>query len=399
MAELLFLAHRIPYPPDKGDKIRSWNFLRHLAARHEVHLGCFIDDPRDWQFEAPLRGICRDCCFVPLDPRSARWRSLKGLAQRLPLTLPYYFDRRLARWVESALARPGLARAFAYCSAMAQYIPPGTRQPLRRIADLVDLDSEKWLEYGRRMAGLKALIWRREGRALRRVEQQVAACFDQTLFATEAEAALFCAAAPELSGRVHHIANGVDSDYFSPERDYPNPYPPGRTVLAFTGAMDYWPNVDAVTHFARAILPAVKARIPSASFAIVGAGPRPEVRALASGEDILVTGRVADVRPYAAHASVVVAPLRVARGIQNKVLEGMAMARPVVASAEALEGIRLEIGSDALRADTPADFADAICTAASAEAAARLGANARRRVLADFTWAASLRRLDACVDG
>ncbi len=399
MRELLFLAHRMPYPPDKGDKIRAWNFLRHLAERHEVHLGCFIDDPRDWQFEKALREICRDCCFVPLDPKRARWRSLRGLAQRLPLTLPYYFDRRLARWVEGVLARPGVTRAFAYCSAMAQYVPSRTGSPLRRIADLVDLDSEKWLEYGRRMAGIKALIWQREGRALRRVERDVAARFDETLFATEAEAELFCSGAPLLRPRVHHIGNGVDGDYFSPERAYPNPYPAGRTVLAFTGAMDYWPNVDAVTHFARAILPSVKARIPDASFAIVGANPNPEVSALASGQDILVTGRVPDVRPYAAHASVVVAPLRVARGIQNKVLEGMAMARPVVASREALEGIRIELGSEVLRADTPAAFADAVCSAAGTESGSRLGSNARRRVLADFTWATSLRRLDACVDG
>ena len=110
MEELLFLSHRIPYPPDKGDKIRSWHFLKHLAEQYRVHLGCFIDDPRDWQFTDVLRDLCSECCFIKLDRRAARLRSLVGLIDGRPLTLPYYFDRRLDRWVRRVLSRAAVKR-------------------------------------------------------------------------------------------------------------------------------------------------------------------------------------------------------------------------------------------------------------------------------------------------
>lgn len=399
MQELLFLAHRIPYPPDKGDKIRSWHFLEHLARRYRVHLGCFVDDPRDWQFEGVLRSLCEDCCLVGLDPARARRHSLRGLFGRQPLTLPYYYNRRLARWVAEVLRRPAVERAFVYCSAMAQYLPADLPRPLRRVADFVDVDSEKWEDYAQRMTGAKAWVYRREGRALRRVEQQVAAAFDRTLLATALEADLLRRIAPAGADRIEAVPNGIDGDYFSPERHYDNPYPPERVPLVFTGAMDYWPNADAVQHFRQAILPAVRARLPDASFVIVGSNPTAEVAALAAAPEVIVTGRVPDVRPYTAHARVVVAPLRVGRGVQNKVLEGMAMARPVVASPEALAGIEAEVGRELLLGADPAAFAAAVCAAADPARGAELGQNGRRRVLADYAWSGSLARLDAIMAG
>lgn len=399
MQDLLFLAHRIPYPPDKGDKIRSWHFLRHLAQRYRVHLGCFVDDPRDWEFERLLRGICHECCLIELDPARARRRSLSGLLKRTPLTLPYYSDRRLHEWVRDILARQQLTRVFTYCSAMAQYVMSENRASVRRVVDFVDLDSQKWFDYAGRTQGAKRWALNREGRKLRSVERQVASAFDKTLLATKAEADLLRSVAPELAPRIAHIGNGVDSDYFSPETSYHNPYRKDQVALVFTGAMDYWPNVDAVTHFARSVLPLVRDRMPDVSFFIVGSNPKPEVLALASDRGIVVTGRVPDVRPYVAHARVVVAPLRIARGVQNKVLEGMAMARPVVATPQALEGIGAEVGSELLVAEAPDAFAGAVCEAAEAAVGASIGANARQRVLVDYGWPASLRRLDAVIDG
>jgi sugar transferase (PEP-CTERM/EpsH1 system associated) len=195
------------------------------------------------------------------------------------------------------------------------------------------------------------------------------------------------------------VPNGVDSDYFSPERAYANPYEAGGPTLVFVGAMDYWPNVDAVTHFARSILPVVRARFATLRFVIVGSNPAPEVEALARDPGIIVTGRVPDVRPYMAHAAAIVAPLRVARGVQNKVLEGMAMAKPVIASPEALTGITAVIGAEILRAATPEEFVGAIDQAIMTEQGSVIGSQARRRVIADYEWAASLRQLDAAIDG
>lgn len=399
MPELLFLAHRIPYPPDKGDKIRSWNFLRHLAGRYRIHLGCFVDDPHDWQFESVLRELCAECCILGLDSGRARFRSLRGLATGLPLTLPYYFDRRMARWTGEILARPDVTRVFVYCSAMAQYVLAPSPRPLRRIADFVDVDSAKWTAYAQRFSMLKARLFAREGVRLAQVERAIAAAFDRTLFSTAAEAALFRSAAPALDAKIAAVANGIDSDFFSPDRIYANPYPSGRIPLVFTGAMDYWPNIDAVIHFAREIFPALRRHLPQASFIIVGANPSPDVMALAAAEDIVVTGRVPDVRPFTAHARAVLAPLRIGRGVQNKVLEGMAMGKAVVASPEALEGIAARAGSEVLVAADPDAFIAAICRAVDPEAGGEIGRRARRRVVADYGWARSLGQLDAIIDG
>lgn len=398
MQELVFLAHRIPYPPDKGDKIRSWNFLTHLAARYRVHLGCFVDDPRDWQFTDTLRKICGECCFVALRPRLARLASLRGLLDGRALTLPYYANTKLARWTQEITTRPQVTRAFVYCSAMAQYLDPAGATRLHRIADIVDIDSEKWADYAQRVSPpWRRWLYAREARTLRKVEKQIAARFDKTIVATGAELALLRELAPEASDRLVCVSNGVDSDYFSPDRAYESPYNPGILALAFVGAMDYWPNVDAVSYFARDVLPAVRRRLPQGRFYIVGSNPTAEVMALAS-ESVIVTGRVPDVRPYVAHASAIVAPLRIARGVQNKVLEGMAMAKAVIGSPEALNGISAEIDKDVLRARTPGEFADAIVHAVTTEAGPCIGRRARSRVTSDYAWSTSLRHLDAALD-
>jgi sugar transferase (PEP-CTERM/EpsH1 system associated) len=399
MPELVFLAHRIPYPPDKGDKIRSWNFLNHLAQRYDIRLGCFIDDPRDWEFTDTLRQLCRDCCFVGITPRLARLGSLRGLLDGRALTLPYYDNQELRRWTRDALARPEVTHAVVYCSAMAQYIEPDHQKRLRCVADIVDIDSAKWAEYAQRASLPWRWLYQREARTLQQIEGQIAVNFDATIVATDAELELLQKFAPEGGERLATVRNGVDSDYFSPERAYDNPYAPGDLPLVFVGAMDYWPNADAVVSFVNTTLPAVRERLPAARFFIVGSNPPPDVTALASSPHVVVTGRVPDVRPYVAHAAAIVAPLRVARGVQNKVLEGMAMGKPVIGSLEALTGITAEIGKDVLRADTVAEFTDTIFKAVMTEQGKMVGRHARARMMTDYGWDTSLRQLDRMVDG
>lgn len=399
MQELLVLCHRIPYPPDKGDKIRSWNFVRHLAERHRVLLGCFIDDQRDWVHTDFLRGICEECFFADLAPRRGRIRAVRGLLDGRPITLPYYFNAQLDRWVRGALSRPGLDRVFVYCSAMAQYVPMEVRRSRRCVADLVDVDSEKWRDYAQRGSPLRRWLWRRESVKLRQVEREIVETFAATLVATPAELELLRSVAPAASEHMRCVANGVDSAYFSPDRPYEVPPNWGGTPLVFTGAMDYWPNADAAEYFARAILPRVRQRVPDARFFVVGANPTPTVAALAEDARVVVTGWVQDIRPYIKHAKAVVAPLRIARGVQNKVLEGMAMGKPVIASRAALTGIAADIGREVLAADTPDDFADAVCRATMSEAGDAIGRRARRRVIAEYAWTTALERLDAAVDG
>jgi sugar transferase (PEP-CTERM/EpsH1 system associated) len=261
--------------------------------------------------------------------------------------------------------------------------------------DFVDIDSDKWRQYAKTKSWPTSWLYRREGERLLAWERKVAAAFTASLFVSETEAADFRALAPESAARVGHYNNGVDADYFSPDRDYANPYPADATAIAFTGAMDYWPNIDAVTWYAREVLPGLRAARPELLFAIVGSNPTPQVRELAALPGVLVSGRVADVRPWLAHARVVVAPLRIARGIQNKVLEGMAMARNLVATPQALEGIHARVGEEVRRAVDAVELARETLAALDGP---DLGAAARARVMNDFTWDRALARVDPLLE-
>jgi len=397
--ELLFLAHRIPYPPDKGDKIRSWNILRRLADRYRVHLGCFVDDAGDWRHTATLREICASCCFAELRQPIARIRSLGGLWSRRPLSVPYYRDAGLAAWTEGLFSEHRIERVFAFSSPMAQYAMSAAHRRTRKVIDFVDVDSDKWRQYAEKKTGPSRWIYAREARTLLAFERTVAAEFDASLFVSPDEAHLFRTLAPESADKVFHLNNGVDHSHFSPDRDYENPFDDRSEVLVFTGAMDYWPNVDAVRWFACTVLPRIRQARPRAEFCIVGSNPIPEVLGLARHPGVSVTGRVEDVRPYLAHAAAVVAPLRVARGIQNKVLEAMAMAKAVVSTSAAIQGIEAEPDRDFLVADDADRFADAIVGLLGTAAAGELGRRARALVVANYDWNDTLARLDQFVEG
>jgi sugar transferase (PEP-CTERM/EpsH1 system associated) len=392
MPDLLFLAHRIPYPPNKGDKIRAWHLLKHLAQTHRVHLGAFIDDPVDWQYIDKVRAVCASTYLVGIEPRWGKVRALTGLLTGDPLTLPFYRHAGMQKWVDSRLA-DGVGQVLTYSSAMARFVMQ--HASIRRVMDFVDIDSDKWHQYAPTKPWPLSWLYRREGDKLLAWERRVAAEFDASLFVSAAEAADFQARAPECAAKVGFFHNGVDADYFSPEREYLNPYPDSNKTFVFTGAMDYWPNVDAVLWFAAEVLPRLRASLPGCRFAIVGSKPAPEVLTLAKQPDILITGRVEDVRPYLAHADVVVAPLRIARGIQNKVLEGMAMARPVVASPQAMEGISALHDQEVRVADDAATMAEAVLTAMDD---ADMGRAARQRVRESFSWAHNLARVDQLLE-
>ncbi|HRZ05528.1 MAG TPA: TIGR03087 family PEP-CTERM/XrtA system glycosyltransferase [Candidatus Competibacteraceae bacterium] len=340
MHDLLFLVHRIPFPPNKGDKVRSFHLLRHLAQHYRIWLGTFVDDPDDWRHVDEVRRFCAEVYCAPLDPRRARLWSLRGLATGEPLTLPYYRQAGLQAWVDRVVTEHGIERALVFSSAMAQYLRRPPLDRLRRVMDFVDVDSAKWAQYAENKPWPFSWIYRRESDRLLTFERAVAQEFAASVFVTAEEAALFCRLAPEVPAeKVLTVANGVDTDYFNPDREYPNPYPAEERVLVFTGAMDYWANVDAVEWFARTVFPEIHRAAPDSRFYIVGARPAATVQQLTTVPGVRVTGTVPDVRPYIAHAEFSVAPLRIARGVQNKVLEAMAMGKPVLATSAALEGI------------------------------------------------------------
>ncbi|MDZ7752498.1 MAG: TIGR03087 family PEP-CTERM/XrtA system glycosyltransferase [Gammaproteobacteria bacterium] len=396
MEPLLYLVHRIPYPPNKGDKVRSYHLLKHLAAHYEVHLGTFVDEPRDWTHIPILEGLCADVHAEPLHPARARVRSLAGLVTGQALTLPYYWNRGMSSWVQRAIDNAGIRRAVVFSSAMAQYLPD--KPDLRRVVDFVDVDSDKWRQYADKKRWPMNWVYRRESRELLKFERRTAETVDASAFVSEEEAALFRNLTGLTASRIHAVHNGVDFEFFDPGLDYPNPYSGDGPVMVFTGAMDYWPNVDAAKWFATEILPRVRASRGTAEFYIVGARPTDEVMALIQIPGVTVTGTVDDMRPYLARAALAVAPLRIARGIQNKVLEALAMEKMVVATGEAAEGIGR---CPALRVvvDNSADsFAEEVINQLEAGDGVTTGKSGRNFVCEHFDWQTNLSRFSELLE-
>jgi len=386
---LLYLTHRIPFPPNKGDKVRSFHLLKFLASHASVHVGTFIDDPADVEHVPALGAHCASLKAVRIDPHGARLRSMAALFTREALSVRYYRNREMTDWVADVVARHGIRNAVVFSSSMAQFAM--SLPDVRTVVDFVDVDSAKWESYGRARPWPLSAIYAREGARLREYERDVSLATDTSVFVTRAEADLFLARAPECAARVRAAQNGVDANYFSPDPMRASPYGAGVVPLVFTGAMDYWPNVDAVAWFAQDVLPQLREAVPALQFYIVGMQPSPTVKALARLGGVVVTGCVPDVRPYLQHARAVVAPLRVARGIQNKVLEAMAMGCAVVASRCAAAGLTARAGVDfAVSAEESAPFTAAVLDALQPERAIAFGRAGRARVLADYDWNTNL---------
>ncbi len=330
MRDLLFLAHRIPFPPDKGEKIRGFHVLRHLSRSFRIHLGCLVDQPEDMAHLPALREWCADVAGFAIDKRRQKLSALLRARPGRPLMLDYYRHPGLHRWVRTTMARTAMDVVFVYTVAMMPYVEHV--RPPALVLDATDIDSEKWTTYAEGAGFPMRHVWAREGRTLLAYERRSAMASDATLFVSPQEAGRFAALAPETATRVHAVENGVDLDRFNPGLAFDTPFTGAGPNLVFTGTMDYWPNADAVTWFATAVMPLLLAQRPALRFHVVGANPGPDVLRLAERPGVCVTGRVPDVRPFVAHADACVAPLRIARGIQNKVLEAMAMGRPVVAS-------------------------------------------------------------------
>jgi sugar transferase (PEP-CTERM/EpsH1 system associated) len=394
MATILFLAHRIPYPPNKGDKLRAYQVLNHWTKRHKVFLGSFIDNAEDLQYRAFLSERCAGTYFARLHPNLAVARAFSAFLTKRPLSVSYYRDRGLAAWVRQVIASEKPDYAFVFSSVMAQYVLGAAPRPRRVVVDFVDVDSEKWAEYAGRKTFPLSQIYRREAQRLLQFDRRVAAESDASIFVSEPEAELFRTRAPEVRTKVFVIPNGIDWTYFSPNNAGPKPNFSGAPIIVFTGQMDYWPNVDAVVWFSDTVLPKLREGFPNATFYIVGAKPSSAVRALSHRSGIVVTGRISDVRPFVGYADAVVAPMRIGRGIQNKVLEGMAMARPVVVTPQALEGIDAIPDAHLLLARDSDEFARCVEKAMDPVFARTIGAAARQRVVEAYGWADRLARYD-----
>ena len=390
MAEILFLVHRAPWPPDRGDRIRSWHMFEALAKLAPVHVAALADNQADAALArekmTPL------CTSLAIEVRKAS-RPL-ALAQAVltgdPVSNRLFRSAALARHVDALIGQGGISHIVAFSGQMAQYLPACFDGPV--LMDFVDVDSAKFATYAEQDKR-QPLHWvhKREARVLAAYEADVARRADASLFVSDAEAALFRSQSGLGADKVRAVGNGIDTDRFDPAIPLERVETGEGPLAVFTGQMDYRPNIDAVRWFANDILPLVRKRQLRARFAIVGRAPTEEVLALEALPGVTATGEVADVRPWLAAADAVVAPLLLARGVQNKLLEAMAMARPVVASAAAATGIDAVPGEHLFVADGAEAIADAVCTLFDdRNVAAKMGQAARAQMIARYGWDARM---------
>jgi sugar transferase (PEP-CTERM/EpsH1 system associated) len=386
--KILFLAHRIPYPPNKGEKIRAFHELKFLGARHTVDLFCFADSDAEAQ---PIEALKKFCRHIYVETRS-RVNILVGTTRSFmrgePLSCGCFFSSSFQAEVRRALAGDTYDVIFVYCSSMAQYLPLPLPVPV--VMDFVDIDSAKWAQYAGSSRPPLSWLFAREARELARYEEDWAGASSATIVTTRQEASLLRG---EGTLRVEVVANGVEIPA-GQIGALPEEIRALQPYALFVGTMDYLPNVDAVEYFAEDILPRVRERHPEMGFVIAGRDPSRRVRRLAQKPGIVVTGTVPEVGTYLAGSSAVVAPFRIAQGIQNKLLEALAVGKPIVSTSGPAAAIGASHGETLLIADTPQDFANAlVAILEDPELCGRLS-NGVDFVRRNFSWREKLNDLE-----
>ena len=395
---LLYLCHRVPYPPDKGDKIRAFHEIRALSRRHRVHLLTLAD--AEVPDLAPLAQMCERVEVFPIQRTGAWMRAALGVLTPRPLTLAFFDSAELRQRAEELARSERFDLVVVYSSAMAPYAEPfaaasGGNTPA--VLDMVDVDSSKWAQYSRYAPLPLRPVYALEARRMRKYEASLAGRFERIVLATGSETRQLKGFAP--GAKAVTIPNGVDLDFFRP-LDLPrSPHP----SLVFTGQMDYFANVDGMVHFSREVFPRLRQRFPDLELLIVGRSPAPALRALDELPGVHVTGAVGDVRPFLARAWAFVAPLRIAQGVQNKVLEAMAMNVPVVCSDRVFAGLSeggFRHGRDLLAAAGDPGLEDGLATLlGDARARASLAESARRRLSLAYRWTANMDRFEEVLAG
>ena len=391
--KILFITHRIPYPPNKGDKIRSFHQIQYLSRENQIHLACLVDDKEDLGYVEALRKYCKSVDTVYINKAVAKLRAVWALFTGRPLSVASFYSNELKKRIDQRLDEEKFDIVFVFSSAMAQYVMDIKQVP--KVMDFVDVDSEKWKHYAGYYPFPISLIFQLEGYRLAKFEEKVSRSFNHSIFVSESEAALFKQRVKDRP--ISFVRNGVDLHYYQPKESVLKSYRDSNIV--FTGMMDYFPNVDAVRYFAIDIFPLIRKVIPEAKFYIVGRNPTRQVLALRKQLNVYVTGAVSDVRPFLASAKVSVAPFRIARGTQNKILEAMAMGIPVVATSKAYQGIASSCREGILLADDSLGFSNQVIEVLSKDSLFRaLSKKGRRNMEENCDWDSPMRELERILE-
>ncbi|QQE13797.1 glycosyltransferase [Planctomycetota bacterium] len=431
---LLLLTHRLPYPPDRGDRIRSYNLLKHLSKHFQVSLASYTEEPPTPDQENNLRKLTRRLAICPLTKSQKYARAARSLLTKSPITTSVFYDPKLAQQIIHWHTEVRFDAVITFCSGMVQHARDivGTKGKVGNLEiahaphasrgaghtfqhptpihllDLVDVDSIKWANFARQSSLIKRCIYKRESKLLRQIELGQHDNIDALTVVSPAELETYqqlkqnhiatspthnSITATHMSGfhskglRAFSVTNGVDLDFFKPT---PDPGP-NNFNIAFTGVLDYKPNIDAVIWFATQVMPTLRSRIPQASFTVIGKRPTQAVLDLHEYQNTQVLGEVPDIRPHLQSAAVIVAPLKIAPGVQNKILEAMATQRTVVCTPAAAKGIDAMIGRDLHTAKTAMEYVDLIQRLLTyPEERIAISKSARHCVEQTYDWSAVL---------
>jgi sugar transferase (PEP-CTERM/EpsH1 system associated) len=423
---ILYLAHRIPFPPNKGDKIRSFNEVKYLSRKNEIHLICLADNPEDLKYENKLKKYCKSVNTVLIKSMVAKLKSLPYFLSGSPLSVPYFYSGKIQKIIDRLLLTIDFDVIMCFSSPVAEYIFRAKnnnkflktnslsdikhRRFPKLIMDFVDVDSDKWLQYSKYTKFPYSWIYRLESVRLANYERKIAEVFDYSIFVSEKEVEIFKRKNPEIRN-VAAVSNGVDIEFFNPGLSHLS-FEEGdnkgslqhseddkKPILLFTGAMDYYANVDGVIWFCMEIFPRIKKKYPSSQFYIVGSDPDRKVQKLADNDGVIVTGFVKDIRRYYKMADLCVIPLRIARGIQNKILEAMAFGVPVVATAQTIAGIKAVPGKDVEIAENTDEFVAKTIQILHNERQRQLvGENGRNVVKTYYDWSTNIGCLESILE-
>jgi sugar transferase (PEP-CTERM/EpsH1 system associated) len=402
MGEILFLAHRMPFPPDRGDKIRSCHVLRHLATLAPVHVATFAETDKDLAEEPQLVAVAASHCLVSRT-KPVPLAGVEALLKRRPVSLTAFHSDQLATYVRTVLEHGAVDTIYVFSGQMGQYIPDDFSG--RVILDFVDVDSAKFEAYAQAGGGPRAWLDAREGRLLRAEEARLARRAAVSLLVSDEEAALFAARLAPANRAlcdVRALQNGIDSVLFDPAAVQPEPrlLDCAGPRLIFTGQMDYAPNITAARRAIERLMPRISAVLPDATFHVVGRNPPEALRALDGVNGSRVWGEVDDIRTWLAGADLALVPLELARGVQNKVLEAMAMCLPVVLTPSAATGIGACHGRNLMIADDDDALVEAVLTLSrDATLAGLIGQQARAHVISTLSWQATMAPLAAMLSG
>jgi sugar transferase (PEP-CTERM/EpsH1 system associated) len=388
--KILYICHRFPFPPKRGGKIRPFNMIRHLHASHEVTVASLARSPEEADEGRGLAEYCARYEMAVVRNPAQVARMIARLPTPVPSSVGYFHSPELARRIARLLANDDFDLIFVHCSSVAHYV--SRVQGIPKILDFGDMDSQKWLEYAHYKPVPISLGYRLEGIKLIAEEKRLSRSFDLCTTTTRAEWATL--EAYGTGAATDWFPNGVDSGYFAPSSE-----PFDADTISFVGRMDYYPNQECMQRFCREAFPRIRARRPGARLLIVGADPSAAIRKLGEQPGVTVTGSVADVRPFLHRSAVMVAPLSIARGTQNKILEAMAAGVPVVTSTAAAGGVDAIAGTHLLVADSVEDVVTAtLSLMESPRRRAQFARAARERVLSNHAWDRSMRRLDGIIE-